>query len=762
MNKKVILVFIVIGGGLLCYTPTVALDSQDVSFEPIPTYEIPEMEEIVNQKIVKHTLSNSSTKTWNLYKSFTNGFYISKDNFSKIVAVLMSDDIYLSAYYGAYFNLSITIEFQAETTLYHASPLSNNSHFSLGKSANMVTTLYFYLECGYFIEGNIGDRSFYNDFHFLKDGNWSYQIPTEQWEISLLEIPVLGEYLKRFMQFNFGFVVDLGRFKTSFNGFLGLEPKLICQTNYLTETFIDSVSVVKYKLDTPEEVKLADINFQGTKGMNNITLKEKLNYFLDTQLGLDFKFGYNAFIEFDLSNPFFELCPSKSFGNDWNFELKTKKINVKLVEIEFQPYTIEIIEFGEAYTSKNLLDKSIIESPFEFPAFSLSLSKIFSVFLPFPLDSNANMDLNLNLAFAVEGRHRLQLIAPRCANINDTIDLMLIPLSTDSHITGDLDLNLQISTPSHLFENISLSKYDFFEESIHIPLGIERNDVRSLICSFLPQIYDKTSISIDLGSSFKHSQLVLDLAPILVSDQLMAFNFSSEEFVQNEEVTIKSTEHKITTLTITNGTIYDQIQSNLITEGLLQTNSSLQPKLYFKADLLGKTITLPLPTSLLSAVPLSSNNITGTLIAKSIKIPTYFLDKDTTAPNLSQFSGYWHIDDLYDENIIEFQILETQSGIKRTDIIGSGAIVNYDVVNNTLIIQLEGLNRVSEGKYKGTLFIELEDNKGNLKRDELNIYYNIPYTPQDINYEPSNIGVWVFVVLFLFIIGGLFIGSMKR
>ena len=761
MIKKAMLVIIILGA-FLSYTPTLAQGSRDLSLEGIPTFEIPEMDEIVDQKIISHTLSNSSTKSWNLYKSYTNGFYISKDNFSKIIAVLMSDDIYLSAYYGAYFNLTITIEFQATTTLYHASPLSNNTHFTLGKSANMVTNLYFYLECGYFVEGNIGHKTFYNDFHFLKDGNWSYQIPTNQWEISLLKIPVLGEYLKRFTQFDFGFMVNLGRFKTSFNGFISLEPKIICQTNYLTETFVDSVSAAKFKLDTPEEVKLADINFQRTTGKNNITLEEKLDCFLETQLGLNFGFGYNAFIEFDLSNPFFELCPSKSFDNEWNFELRTEKFNIKLVEIDYQPYTIDIVEFGDTYTSKNLLDKSIIESPINFPVFSLSLSRIFSVFIPFPLDSDANMDLNLNMAITVEGKHRLQLIAPRCANINDTIDLMVIPLSTDSHITGDLDLDLHFSTPSHLFDNISLSKHNSFEENIHIPLGIERSDVRGLMCSFLPQIYDETSVSIDLGSSFKHSQLVFDLAPILVSDQLMLFNLSSEEFVQNEEVFLKSSENKITTLTVTNGTIYDQIQSNLITEGLLEINSSLQPKLYFKANLLGKTITLPMPTSLLSAIPLSTNNITGTLIAKSIQIPTYFLDKDTTAPILSQFSGYWHVDDLHDENVIEFRIIENQSGVNKVDIFESGAFVNYDVINNTLIIQLEYLNKISEREHRGTLFIELEDNKGNLKQYELKIYYDIPYTSSSINHTSSDSGTNIIAWIFLLVLGSLAFFIVKK
>ncbi len=764
-GKVELLILIILSGSLLYILPAKSLEHSYDNTNSAFVLNNPETQEFVNQKIVSHTLENSTIKVWNLYKGYSKAISIGTENLTNIFGLIVPNYNFLSSSVNAFLNLSISIEFKAETTLYHSSPLFNDTHFSLGKSANMMTNLYFALEGGYEIVGSIGNKVFSDEFYFFKDGDWSYQIPTEQWEISLFKIPILGDYLSRFLRFDFGFNIDAGDFTSSFHGFISLEPKIICQTSYVSETFIDRKSAGKCVLDTPGEVKIVDIMFQEAKGQNNITLEERLDCVLESRLALDCNFGYDYYAELDLSNLLFELYPSISFEDEFSRSIESKSVIINLGGVEFQPYTIEIRNYEEPYMSKNLLEKTIIETPFSFPTFNLSLSNGFSVFLPFPLDTNVSLELSLELTFAIEGKHRIQLIAPRCANINDTIDLLLVPLSTESQITGDLNLNLYFSIPFILFENITLSRHSSFVESMNIPLGIEENDPRGFMSSFLPQIYDETSVAINLGPSFEHSQLVLDLAPIVLSDQLMTFNLSSSDFSQNEGVILRSSESKLTTLTITNGSIYDQLQANFTGDGLLQTNSSLQPKLYFKADLLGKTITVPLPIGSLLIMPISSHNLSGTLITKSIQIPTFFIDKDTTPPVIVGFQSVWYIEDLSVTNVLDLTLKETQSGLKEPIINGNGAQIssNFNESMITLILFSNGLDRESERRWSNIISINLEDNKGNSNSYEIHVYFEIPYDSPEYTSSTSDFDENViYGILAVIGVGGLVVWLFRK
>ncbi len=339
--------------------------------------------------------------------------------------------------------------------------------------------------------------------------------------------------------------------------------------------------------------------------------------------------------------------------------------------------------------------------------------------------------------------------------------MLFIPLSTESEITGNLNLNLCLSIPFLLFDNITLTKQSSFIETIDVPLGIKETDIRRFMSSFLPEIYDETSVAIDLGASFKHSQLVLDLAPILLLDQSMLLNFTSSEFQQNEVVVLNSAENKISTLEITNGTIYNQLQGNLTGNGLLQTNSSLQPKLYFKADLLGKTIVIPLPVESSFNFPVSSHDLNGTLITKSILIPTYFIDKDTTSPTIFQFPNFWHIEELDASNTLELLLIETQSGIKRIDVYVSDVQISHMVNNNTILLEFVQFERFSERTLSGTVLIEIEDNKGNTNSYEIYVYHNLPDTPPTLPDNKTNLVGYIVFVGFV-IIAVIFIFYPKK
>ena len=146
-----------------------------------------------------------------------------------------------------------------------------------------------------------------------------------------------------------------------------------------------------------------------------------------------------------------------------------------------------------------------------------------------------------------------------------------------------------------------------------------------------------------------------------------------------------------------------------------------------------------------------------------MQIPTYFIDKDTTPPAILNFHGFWQIEDMLETNTIEFQFIEKQSGIKRVGITGSGAHFNHMTINNTITIELIDLVRVSERRFEGKIFIELEDNKGNSNLYELYIYHNLPYDPPE--YSNSTFDTDNYIVpgiLLLAFVGILIVRRKKR
>lgn len=377
------------------------------------------------------------------------------------------------------------------------------------------------------------------------------------------------------------------------------------------------------------------------------------------------------------------------------------------------------------------------------------------------------MYMESKFVFSLDLIHRIQLISSRVGEINDSIEMLLVPLYSKAVLLGNITIDLNLISDNNLIPELSIHKFREFSKSFDLPVGAGRNDFESLLSSLIPEFYKLTSIRIDLDNIFDNIQLVVDIIPMMFMNQILFLEFESDCLQENYQVNIVSNEISMMELQISNGTIYDQLDSKLNIVGLLEINSTIQPQLRFKGSILGKTVSLPM---FVNSLPSYSYN--WTMISKDspmealsqdIYLPTFFQDKDDVPPRITDLDTHWSIKKGQTDTRT-YSIYEVQAGIKDISIEVDNVILDFffNETASKLSITIRGFySYYSTEHYSEIIYLKLEDNKNNQRIYSMTISFYSDYKPSDYETEDNPLRTLGIVV----IIGiGIYVGylALKR
>ncbi len=623
----------------------------------VPSTDIdsPESPSHVNQTIKEINLTNSSLYDLNLSLSYGEVY----------VDDIRGVDLFNISYF---FESTLLIGFNMtlEAHSYILDPLSNSSSLSIAYNHDLASNLYLDFTIRTGVKGTLLGQNVSLEYNFAKNVSVNYPISLGNIDISLLDIPVLGNYLKQFSSLRFDLSTE-GEFKqngielyggVNFSFYSNFNPYIVLGTEVLYRSEINNQTMADLTLGRIEEPYVKTYSYNNLA--NQIDLEQNASLIGSLSQRLDI----NSEISFNLT--------SNAFDYSFQSKFDPVQINSSILEIAIISSTKEVlVQIMDGV--QNIMKSTVFTLEQNYTLLGFNISGGLELNLP----NNVVIGYSLNLSTDIRANisHRFAYLYPLIVNNNSIYDIKIFPVRSEASMVGELNIVLSLNWNATKFSRL-------IRKNLSGVIGITpgNNDIRSVISPWLGQIYNWTSTKIDLTKKGVNSSLNIEFIPYMALEYDLFSNLNSSKM--DGFASIRDT---VTTMrtTVRDGTIYNKylIENNIF--GNISPVGGVLPKISLEVSKGKRDISVPIPSSFRFETRVKQSNISEII---KLEPEMYFMDVDVVPPTIKSEQGSdWYYSVIGDR--ARFDIWDDQSGIANITVVGYSSYFLYE--NNTLIVTMD-------------------------------------------------------------------------